>query len=850
MRLDVVCFLLATFAAPALAQVTSPTDTTVALPVSHAVRLRGTITLDGHLNESAWQSAPITDAFTQVDPDEGRSASQRTDVRILFDDEFLYIGARLHDSGQIIGRLGRRDMDLGDSDWFGVMLDSYHDHRTAFGFDVNPLGVRRDEVKIINADDNSWDPVWDVATSVDSAGWTAEYRIPFSQLRFSGDSALTWGVLFERIIGRRHEYATSTPMPKAEVGGVPKYGHLEGLSNLRAGRRIELLPYVVQKGAYVDPGLNPFRSNPDFNTSGGLDLVYRLSSNLTLNGAFNPDFGQVEVDPAVVNLGVYETFFQEKRPLFIEGSDIFDFGANSTSGGQLFYSRRIGRAPTLRAPTPLSDVPDATTILGSGKLSGKVGNWSIGVLEALTARETARFRTPSDSTASFAVEPLSNYLVARARRELRGGQTFVGGILTSASRDLSTPELAAALHHQALAGGIDFRHEWGRRAWVTFGDIEFSRVSGSTSAITATQRRSNHFFQRPDAEHLEVDSSATSLTGYSMNIAVSRQAGTHWRGQIGTALTSPAYEVNDLGFAVRTDRKDGQASLVYLENTPGAILRRWSLTGVGRSEHNYAWQPILTFAGLTANLTTLNYWTVTANTVRYFQAIDDRLTRGGPLATRPAWWQYNLTVGSDVRKPITLNTQLQSQDFAFGGWSWAITTGIGIKTSSRWNLSAGPTLTKLYTPAQFVTSIADPTYTPTFGRRYLFAPLHQTAVSLETRFNLTFTPNLSLETYLQPLLSSQNYGAARQFVAPQTFRFAPYSGTTPDLDFNLRSLRGNAVLRWEWRRGSTIYFAWQQSRANLAPVGDFDFSRDRSALFGTRPDNIFVVKMNYWLNPY
>lgn len=825
------------------------TDSSPPLPVSHAVRTSTPIVLDGRLDEAAWAGAPVTSRFTQVDPDEGRPASQRTEVRVLYDDAFLYVGVRLHDSGAVTGRLGRRDMDLGDSDWFGVMIDSYHDRRTAFGFDVNPLGVRRDEVKIINTDDNSWDPVWDVATSIDSGGWTAEYRIPFSQLRFSSAPVQEWGIQFERVIGRRHEYATSTPMPKAEVGGVPKYGLLDGLHDLRPGKRLELLPYVVERASFVDPGGDPFRSNPNYGSAGGLDLVLRASSNLTLNAAFNPDFGQVEVDPAVVNLGVYETFFEEKRPLFIEGSDVFDFGANSTSGGQLFYSRRIGRAPSLGAPTSASDVPEATTILGSAKLSGKLGPWSIGLLEAVTQRETARYRTPEGTDGEVVVEPLANYVVGRARREFRQGQSFVGGVITSVVRDLSTDAVQGALHRSASAAGLDFRHEWGHRSWLAFGDIEFSRVAGSTAAITATQRRSNHFFQRPDASHLGVDSMATSLNGYSLNAAISRQAGTHWRGQLGGALTSPGYEVNDLGFAVRTDRRDVQGSLTYVENRPTPVLRRWSVTAVGRSEHNYDWQPILTFTMVQSSLTTSNYWGINMGVARYFQALDDRLTRGGPLATRPAWWQYQLNASSDVRKPLTLGLGANVLDYAYGGWSWSARTAFGVKTSTRWNLSVAPTVSRLYTPAQFVTSVADPSYTATYGRRYVFAPLHQTSVALETRFNATFSPTLSLETYVQPLLSSQDYGGAQQFVAPQTYAFVPFDGSVPELDFNLRSLRGNAVLRWEWRRGSTIFVAWQQRRMDIGSVGDFDFSRDRRALFGTRPDNIVVIKMNYWLNP-
>ena len=338
------------------------------ITLSRAVRTTSPVQLDGRLNEAAWAAAPVTDSFTQIDPDEGQPASQRTEVRVMYDDAFLDVGARLHDTGRITGRLGRRDMDFGDSDWFGVMIDSYLDHRTAFGFDVNPAGVRHDEIKTIDVDDYSWDPVWEAATTVDSAGWTAEYRIPFSQLRFSGAREQVWGVQFERIIGRNREYAVSTFIPKSIRGGVPQYGHLSGVNDIEPGKRIEVLPYTVQRASYVDPGTNPYRDKPDLGTEVGLDVLYRVSSNLTVNAAFNPDFGQVEVDPAVVNLGVYETFFDEKRPFFIEGSEIFGFGAAGTSGGQIFYSRRIGRAPTLSPPPGPNDMPTATTILGAAKV--------------------------------------------------------------------------------------------------------------------------------------------------------------------------------------------------------------------------------------------------------------------------------------------------------------------------------------------------------------------------------------------------------------------------------------------------------------------------------------------------
>jgi hypothetical protein len=818
------------------------------ITISHAVRTSGTIHLDGKLTEPEWATAPVTDSFTQIDPDEGKPASQRMEVRVLYDDNFLYVGARMFDTGPVTGRLGRHDMDLGDSDWLGVMIDSYLDHRTAFGFDVNPAGVRHDEIKVIDKDDYSWDPVWEAATTVDSAGWTAEYRIPFSQLRFSGAREQVWGVQFERIIGRNHEYSVSTYIPKSIRGGVPQYGHLLGVRDIRAGKRLAALPYVVQRGSFVDPGANPFLHKPDYTTKLGLDLQYRVSSNLTMNAAFNPDFGQVEVDPAVVNLGVYETFFEEKRPFFIEGREIFTFGADGTSGNSLFYSRRIGRAPSLAPPTPASDVPDATTILGAAKVSGKSAGWSLGMFEAVTAREDARLLLDDGSAGSMTVEPMANYFVGRARRDYRSGQTLIGGIITAVNRDLGTPEARAALHNGAFAGGVDFRHQFGTRKWLLLGDAQFSRVQGSAGAITATQLRSNHYFQRPDAGHLGVDTLATSLTGYSATMSLVKQDGEHWRGFVGGGVVSPKFEVNDLGFASRTDRRDVQASVSYLEQRPGPTFRRWSVTAQARSEHNYDWQSIFNFAILNGSALTLGYVNLSASLQRTFETYDDRLTRGGPLSRRPAASIASFSVSTDGRKPVTLALSSSGTTVEFGAWGWSTGVKLGMKKSTRWNLTAGPTVSRNYTPAQYVTQVVDPAFTATFGRRYIFAPLVTTSLGLEARFNMTFSPVLSLETYVQPLLSAGDYGNATQLTAPGTFRFAPYAAQVPNRDFNFRSLRGNAVLRWEWRQGSTMYFAWQQRRSDSEPYGDFEVGRDQRALFNARPDNIFLVKVNYWFN--
>ena len=835
--------------ASTLAPPSASRDSAAVVPIAHAMRTRDVLRIDGRLDEPAWAKAPVTDRFTQIDPTEGAPASQRTEVRVLYDDDALYVGVRLHDDGPITLRLGRRDMPLGDSDWFGLMIDSYHDHRTAFGFDVNPAGVKRDEVKTIDDDDNSWDAVWDVATSVDAGGWTAEYRVPFSQLRFARDRIQTWGVQFERIIGRTHEYAVSTFIPKSVQGGVPRYGHLDGLEGLSSGKRLELLPYTVSRAEYIDPGLDPYRTRHEYAASAGLDMRYRVASNLTLNATFNPDFGQVEVDPAVVNLGVYETFFEEKRPFFLEGNEIFDFGLGGTSGGQLFYTRRIGRAPTLGLPTLESDAPPTTTILGAGKLSGKVGGWSVGSLAAVTDRETGRYRDASGLDRKMVIEPLSSYFVGRARRESNGGRSILGGVLTLTHRALGDDLLASVFRSDALAAGVDFRHEWANRSWVISGDAEGSRVAGTAASIVAVETAPNHYFQRPDATHLEVDPNATSLTGYSTNVALEKQGGEHWRGQLAGALTSPGYEVNDLGFSYRTDRRDAQLGVQYYQNRPGTWLRRWNASLIGRSEHNYAGEPIYNFADLSLFGETPGYWSGRLRLRRTFRSYDDRLTRGGPIAVRPAVTDLTYNVSTDARKSVSGSTGGFLERGALDAWLANVVASVTVRPSSRWNLTVGPTLTRALYPAQYVTTVVDPAFTPTYGRRYVFAPLDQTELGIEARLNVTFTPRLSLETYTQPLISSGNYGDARQLAAARTYDFVPYTGTVPDRDFNIRSLRGNAVLRWEWRAGSTLYVAWQQQRFSFDPTGDFDLGRDRRALFGTIPDNILLVKINYWFSP-
>ncbi|HEX2204793.1 MAG TPA: DUF5916 domain-containing protein [Longimicrobium sp.] len=826
-------------------------------PTARVARATGPVSLDGRLDDAAWGAAEPVTAFTQVDPEEGRPASEATEARILYDDEALYVGVRLADHGRVRTRLGRRDMALGDADWVAVSIDSYHDHQTAFGFWVNPSGVRRDATRTDEGEDLSWDAVWAAEARADSGGWTAELRIPFSQLRFNPQEG-SWGVQIERVIGRRNETAVFSFTPKRERAGIARYGHLEGLSGLRAGKRLELLPYTVAKTERIHREGNPFRDDVESGVSVGGDLKYRVTTDLTLDVTVNPDFGQVELDPASVNLTQFETVFAERRPFFVEGSEIFQFGPGQLpTGGGLFYTRRIGgRHSQLEPGAEEQDVPTGTGILGAAKLSGKTASgWSVGVLDAVTSREEARFIGAGGEAGELLVEPLSNFLVGRVKKDLRGGQTYVGAIATAVNRRLETDVLRAALPSAGYTGGVDFRHEFGRRAWALRGWAAGSHVRGDSAALVAVQRRPYHLFQRPDADHLDLETGLSSMSGFAGEVDLQRQAGEHWRGSVGVSTISPRFDLFDIGTQRRGDRADVEGSLTYLQQTPGRFWRYYEVSASTRREWNYDLDHIYSQTALNGFFQHLSYWSAFWNVAYAPTALDDRLTQGGPLAERPATWSGFAGFDTDARRSVVFSTEAFHQQDDGGGRITEGSVEATVQTSPRWNLTVGPYFQYARNAAQFLGAAPDSSPAALFGARYFFTGVEQRTLTLNTRFNYTFDPALTLEVVLQPFLSAVDYGeGTRYLAAPRTFRFVddPDTEVRGD-DFNVRSLRGNAVLRWEYRPGSTLFVAWQQQREDVGfgtpGVGDFDFARDRRALFDTAPDNVLVVKVSYWLNP-
>ncbi|MDQ2890521.1 MAG: carbohydrate binding family 9 domain-containing protein [Gemmatimonadota bacterium] len=885
MKRIIRALLCSTAMATALAaQTSAPTPPlAAAAPVMHAARLAGTIQIDGHLDEPAWANAEPNTHFTQSYPEPGAAPTQRTEVRVLYDNDALYVGIRAFDThpDSIAAQLARRDATGIYSDWLHVTIDSYHDRRTAFRFAVNPLGVQKDALEFNDTnEDLNWDAVWEVATSRDSLGWTAEYRIPFSQLRFgreAPDVARDWGIQVQRDIARNNERDSWAPWTQKDAGYVSRFGDLVGLVNVPVPERLEIVPYVSAKLTRA-PGSasDPFYHHNDTKPSVGGDIKYGLPGGLTLTGTVNPDFGQVEVDPAVVNLTAYETFFPEKRPFFIEGSGIFNFGqiryGPSYNFQQLFYSRRIGRAPQrVLNNTEYVDSPDQTTILSAAKISGKTGPWTVGFLDAVTAEENAQYLSSAGVRGTAPVEPLSNYAVGRVQRDFRDGNTVIGGMFTTTNRSLSDTSFQSILRSRADMGGLDFEHQWDNHAWGLAGYAAGTSVAGSASVIAATQRSSTHYYQRPDATYLHYDSTRTALDGHIAELAL-RRSGTV-TGSLDLKESSPGFEVNDLGFQGRTDYRSVAGSIGYNSYDPGRLFRQWSVFAGDNNAWNFGGDRIWNSMFASANGTFSNLSSANLNVEVDPSAVDDRLTRGGPRGRQPSTWTISASGTSDTRRVVSASLQGTYAGDVAGGDLVAFGPTLTIRPSASVLLSLGPNFSSELNTIQYVTTASDPLATETYGARYILAGLQQKTLSMDTRLSWTFTPKLSLQLYAQPFVSSGRYAKFKQLLEPGTQKYGVFgqnfgtitrdntgaytldpdgAGPAPAIsvgnpDFNVRSLRGDAVMRWEYRPGSALFFVWQQQRSGFVPSGDFSASRDVGAIFRETPTNVFLVKATFWI---
>jgi hypothetical protein len=847
-----------------------------------AMRLTEPIVLDGKLSEAFWKDENAVTEFVQREPVEGAKPSEKTVVDVGFDDQAIYIGARMYDSqpNAIQARLVRRDVDT-PADTFVFYVDPYHDKRTGYYFGINAAGTLYDGTLMNdNWDDNSWDGVWQGEAHVDEKGWTAEMRIPYSQLRFQEKDQYIWGVNFKRSIARNNENDYLALRPKNENVFVSRFADLQGIAKVKPQRRIEIIPYATSKAAFNHAdSADPFHDGTGFDPGMGADMKFGLGTNLNLDATVNPDFGQVEVDPAVVNLSDVETFFQEKRPFFIEGASIFNFGEGGAtnywgfnwSGPSLYYSRRIGRTPQGSIPdNDFEDVPSGTTILGAAKLTGKIGNgWTIGTLHAFTGKEIADYSL-NGTIQQAEVEPATYYEVTRGLKEFGEGRQGLGFITTLASRMFNQTRLEDEINSSALVYGVD---GWtfldSNKTWVLTGWTAFSNVRGNATRITDVQENSQHYFQRPDADYVEVDPKATSLNGVAARIYLNKEKGNAFFNSA-FGLVSPGFDNNDVGFSFRADQYNMHVGGGYKWTKRGRYFNFAELGGAVFRTFDFGGDT--TWAGLYhfGYLEFLNYYSIDYSVASNPEETkNDTRTRGGPQTLNLPGYEGNIFVKSDNRKKLVLGVGGNLYESEPSHYR-AVRASAEWKPKANLSLSVEPAYERNWTPAQWIDNFEDATAPHTYGTRYVFGELNQKTFSAGIRMNWTFTPKLSLQLYGQPLVSSGHYKDYKELARPESYDFTIYGnpavandqvtidpdGAGPatsfkfdDPNFNFKSLRGNAILRWEYRPGSTIYFVWTQTRTDEETIGNFQLTHSLNRLWKAQADNIFLVKFSYYWNP-
>jgi len=828
----------------------------------------GAPTLDGRLDDAVWAAADSIHSFTQKVPDEGKAAQFPTVARVAFDDNAVYVGVRAYDPdpSKIVAQLTRRDEDS-SSDWLIVALDSRHDQRTSYAFMVNPAGVKRDFVIADGADDdNSWDAVWEVAVKTDDHGWTAEFRIPLSALRFSPNGDGVWGLEIGRAVPRTNEQSFWAPLKQDESRVVSRFGELRGMRGLPSPRRLEVLPYTVS-GITRAPGAanDPFYHSTAWRGSAGVDIKYGVTSDLTLDATVNPDFGQVEADPSQVNLTQYETFLPEKRPFFTEGADIFRFGIALGDGDNatesLFYSRRIGRTPHYSMDARFANQPTQTTILGAAKLSGRVGaGWSIGALGALTGEERGLGIAEDGSRFHQVLEPMTGYGMLRARRELNAGRTQIGFVGTGVHRRLGSTDITD-LPGDAFAGGFDFSHRWGGDAWLANGYLLGSTVHGDSTAITALQLSPARYYQRPDADYVRLDSSATALNGWASGYMVARVKG-RWQGGFLGIARSPGFEVNDMGYLRQADQVTNAAYLQRRAFNPVGIFRNYRIGGNLWDGRDFGGRSTSLGGNVNFSAQLLSYWGFYGGVERGAGALNTGSLRGGPAIRGTAYTSTWGGVYSDGRKRLSGELSFHgNREGQTGATSWGSSLYLSWRPTTSATFSLSPFYSRDRSGWQFVARPQDDAGV----RHYVYGDLDQRTVGMSVRMSQTFTPTLSLQLYAQPFISAGSFTDYLQVADPRAKRFSDrFQPLTPtrnddgdfeangvawgDPNFDYRAFNLNAVLRWEYRLGSTMYFAWSHSRDGAVDDGTFRLWHDTNALFGYKPTNVFLVKVNWWVS--
>jgi hypothetical protein len=833
--------------------------------------------IDGSVDDDAWQAGAWDGDFIQYEPHNGAKASQRTEFKILFDDNNVYVAIRAYDTypDSIVSRISRRDN--GDGDFVGISFDSYHDRQTGFTFLTNAAGVKNDFMWVQNGqiEDDTWDPIWYTDTQINDWGWSAEMRIPLTQLRFRITEEGIWGLEVFRQLFRSQEMSIWQHVDRNASGLVHNFGELTGLTGIRPKKQADITPFVVGSlESFETEEGNPFATGKTWKCNAGLDAKFGITNNMTLDLTVNPDFGQVEADPSEVNLTAYETFFEEKRPFFIEGNNITSFRTGIGDGDlgfdNLFYSRRIGRSPHFGADTEENEyasVPRNTPIISAIKLTGKTPEGlSVGIVEAVTAEVKAEIDSLGIRSQQT-VEPLTNYLVSRVMKDFNGGKTIVGGAFTNTHRFLDGTGIDGLVRN-ANTAGIDFSHYFGdERSWFVSAAGAGSNLSGSTEAIENLQYSSVHYYQRPDADYVEVDPTLTSLNGFGGNIQTGKVGG-HWNFMAFGYLKSPGFDLNDAGYLQSADAIITGLWSAYRFDKPFSIFRQIRPNANLWTGWDFGGTHLSTGGNLSVYTQFKNLWWTSIGGNYQGEGLSNTLLRGGPSMLTPANHSFNLNLGSNQSRMIygTLwANKGKGAEEATERWS----TGLDLtaKPGQSFSITLSPSFSKNMNTLQYVTHISD-------GDRYILSQIDQQIVSMSLRLNYNITPDLTIQYWGQPFLAAMDYSRFKVVTDPRaenledryhilteselTFNeeenryyvdddndgVSDYSFKNPD--YNYDEFLSNLVARWEFRPGSTLYLVWSQTRNYYDSTGSFSLDGNIDNLYTeNKPYDVFLIKFTY-----
>lgn len=826
--------------------------------------------IDGKLNDVCWKTGEWTGDYTQFLPDEGAKPTFPTEVKILYDDRNIYVAMRAYDKEpeKIQRYAGMRDEFVGDM--MGINFDSYHDHRTGFEFNVTAYGQKIDLV-LTNPMiwDVNWNSVWKGKVGLEDSAWVAEMEIPLSQLRYSKENEQLWGLHIWRWIGRLQEESDWEKQTLTGPGVLYNFGELHGINSLKKSARLEIMPYALGKlNTYVKEPGNPFaEKGRDLSGNLGLDAKIGLTSNFTLDVTVNPDFGQVESDPSVMNLTAFETFYEEKRPFFLEGKTIFNYDFDDLN---LFYSRRIGHSPSLTA-SPDEGMyiksPENTTILDAVKLSGKTADGlSLGVIQSLTAPEYARLDDGEGNKDKETVEPFTNYMVTRIQKDYNQGTTTLGGMLTSTNRFIRDSNLEF-LSRNAYTGGLDLLHQWKDKKYFIDIRLVGSYVNGSVNAISLLQESSARYYQRPGAGYLKYDTTRTHLEGYGGKIRIGRGSGL-WRYNASVSWLSPGLELNDLGFMQSADEIRQESNLSYFVNQPVSIFRTYTVNLEQFNNWNFNGDYLGSGAHFSFAADFKNMWGFQTNLIGHTPQLDSRILRGGPDMILPGSFMTFGYLKTDNAKRIAAELRY---NYSWTGQQSAnhyeLEPGIIIRPVNSLKIGIAASFARNHDELQYVNYKNLPA-----GYRHIMGTIDQQTLGFAFRIDYSVTPEFSVQYYGSPFISKGEYAEFKYISDPENSdynkRFALYPNpaiiaseyqldenndgltdyTLINPDFNFHQFRSNLVAKWEYRPGSFLYFVWSSERTGNTDEAYASMGESFRQLWKVFPGNIFLIKFNYWFS--